>query len=146
LFHSTTFPDTRASDVNQTAIYFNPKLDAVHIADVLGREFNMLTQCKATVRSIRMLVIGGRLFPEDLRRYVALSLFTFESLETLILVVEGETARNEEEWIRENMADHLVKARDRLRPDLDGKGRRVEWELPAVKVMDAQALESQLWL
>jgi hypothetical protein len=91
-----------------------------------------------------MLVIENHLYRNDLRQYVASSVLEFEGLETLILVEEEELPRRNKELIRENMEDHLVKARDRLRSLRNGEP--LEWKLPAVKVMDGQALESQLWL
>jgi hypothetical protein len=100
----------------------------------------MLTQhTKETARHIRMLAIGGYLFDDQLRQYIASSSLDFGGLETLVLVVDGDARRKEKELIRENMEDHLVNARDYLRSLRDG-----EWKLPAVKVMDAQTLESQL--
>jgi hypothetical protein len=119
-----------------TAIYFNPERDTVHVVDY-DRELHQLLQHSnaETIRSIKVLAMGGSLPNGEI-----IVMRRFESLETLIMVVEGEARRNEAESIRENMEGRLVKTRDRL--VLRGKFK--EWKLPTVKVMDAVALESLL--
>jgi hypothetical protein len=111
-----------------TAVYFDPERDTVHLID-LGREVHHLLQDnnEETMRSIKALAMGGRLLGEV---YI---MKRFESLETLIIVVEGETGRNEAESIRENMEGLLIKTRDRLTL----RGHCKEWKLPMVEVMDA---------
>jgi hypothetical protein len=122
-----------------TAVYFSPELDTVHVVDGFGSEFVFLAQRtnKETIRSIRALAFGSPLLQDVLKCHTATSLLAFESLETLILVVEGE----EEELIREQAEDYLVKVqKDRL--VLQEKCK--VWKLPAVRVMSVQAIENHL--
>jgi hypothetical protein len=148
-FHPTTLPLERASEIN--AFYFNPELDTVHIVNnkfcselwTLSRKIR-----RETIQSIKTLVIGSQRIQQNLWTtkwiiFVAGKLPTFESLETLILAVEG-LPRDEEEWIRENMEDHLIKVKNS--PALYMWGVRQKWKLPVVKVMNPQTLDSQLWL
>jgi hypothetical protein len=74
--------------VEPTAIYFNPKLDTVHIADECGSNYlNLIGSTQRvneeTVRSIRMLVLGSRRSQHGLMQCFADTLPAFESLETL---------------------------------------------------------------
>jgi hypothetical protein len=127
----------------QTAIYFNPELDTVRIVDEDGSEFRTFFLCtdKERIRSIKALAVGGCLLRERLWEYIAEKLPAFESLETLILVVDGKTGRAEKgSSIRVKMEDHLVKAKGRL--VLQGKSK--EWKLPAIKVMDTRAFKNDL--
>jgi hypothetical protein len=73
--------------------------------------------------------------------YFASSLYVFKNLETLILGVDGEVG-SDEESIRKDMEDQLLEVKDRLALQEPCQ----EWKLPAVKVMDAETLESPLWL
>jgi hypothetical protein len=100
-----------------TAVYFSPELDTVHIVDEVGGEFFRLAQRtnKETVRSIRALAFGSSLLQDVSRYHIATSLLAFESLEMLVLVVEGEVGEEQAESIREQAEDHLVKVqKDRL--------------------------------
>jgi hypothetical protein len=86
-FHSYTFP--HASGIKQTALYFNPELDTVHIAERLDKEFHDPFRCtdSETTRSIRTF------FDDHRRQDIAGGLCAFQSLETLILVVGDETGQ-----------------------------------------------------
>jgi hypothetical protein len=140
-FRSTTKPYTRSWEIEQTAIYFNPQLDIVHVADEFGSKLqDLFLVDEETIRSIKTLAIG---IP-SLRAYLAAHLLRFASLETLILAAEGEVGKDEETLIRENMEDNLVMFKNFLL----SKENRIhrEWNLPAVKVMSPQTLESQFWL
>jgi hypothetical protein len=126
--------------MKQTALYFNPKLDTVHIKK---DEFRTLAGTSysihwKTTQSIRTLAIGS----QDVRmKYVARQLRAFRMLEMLILVIDGEMADDGEgSSLPENMEDYLVKVKDQL--VLQGKCKA--WKLPLVKVMDAQAFENDL--
>jgi hypothetical protein len=130
--------------VEQTALYFSPEFDTVHIVNgPRGTEFFKLS-CrtdKETIRSIKALAIRHQLSQDRWAPYIAGGLRALESLETLILVVDGETGSDGEgSSMRLNMEDHLVKTRDQL--VLQGICK--EWKLPAVKVMTPRAFESYL--
>jgi hypothetical protein len=130
--------------VTQTAVYFNPELDAVHVVDEFGSKFQDLCQYtnKETIQSIKMLVVGSRLYQDDLKQQTVMSLLPFKRLETLIFL-QGEAGRDEDELIREDMEDKLAKVMNRL---VLPKVRQAS-QLPAVKVrmMDAHTVACQLW-
>ena len=90
-FHSSTCPLQRAAEVNQTALYFNPELDTVHIAGMT--EFCNLSSRtdKETIQSIKWLSMGEQLLQDMKTGYIARKLPAYESLEVLIVVVDGET-------------------------------------------------------
>jgi hypothetical protein len=145
-FHPTTSPLTRASEseMKQTAHYFSPELDTVHIADDQhGSELYKIS-CrtdKETILSIKTLAIGSQLFPDMWTLSIAARLPPFRSLETLILVVGDETGWDGEgSSIRVNMETYLATVKDRLVL----KGNCVEWKLPAVKVTTLRAFENDL--
>jgi hypothetical protein len=130
--------------MKQTALYFNPTLDTVHINHEIDGRFLNLSYCtnKDTIRSIRALAIESRVFDHRDRFYIAGSLLcSFQSLETLILVVRDETG-----WdgtgasIREDMENALIIFKDSL--TLHGGWK--EQKLPAVKVMTSRAFENNL--
>jgi hypothetical protein len=132
--------------MKQTALYFNPELDTVHI--IVGSkhttQFWALSNIvdKETIQSIKMLAIEIQGFDDEWARYFAGKLVLFARLETLISVVGDETRRDEEGSSNQvNMEDHLVKVKDQLvlRGDCTG------WNLPVVKVMTRQAFETHLW-
>jgi hypothetical protein len=138
-FHSTTSPLARAREMNQTAIYFNPELDIVHIVDALGSGIHTLFQRtdQETVQSIRALAValpGSTVHPE-FTRYVSKHLLALEGLETFILVIAGDA-----ESTRSNMEDALFKTKDLLRSERKWE----EWKVPVVKVMNSEAFESHL--
>jgi hypothetical protein len=140
-FHSMTHPLERASEMKQTALYFNPKLDTVHVKD---DEFWTLSGSPypnhmETTQSIRTLAVGSQDVTVE-TEYVARGLRAFEKLEMLILVVDGEMA--ELSWLRVNMEDDLVKAKGRLVAISQGKCR--EWKQPVVKAMTRRAFENNL--
>jgi hypothetical protein len=139
-FHSTTSPVERASQVKQTALYFSPELDIVHIAD--DKQFwNLSYRAQTeTIQSIKALAIGNEIFQNQWTNYSAERLFAFESLVTLVLVIEREVGGDEQELIRANMEGHLIKAQDRL--VLQGNCK--EWHPPTVKVMTRRAFENHL--
>jgi len=118
-------------------IYFNPEVDTVHVIDDSGRKFrDLLLADTETIRSIKTLAVGSHLSHDNSRQHTTTYLRPFKSLQTLILVVEGEADMNEQELIRKHMEDELAKLRNRL----------IRQKLPLVKVMDAQTLESLLCL
>jgi len=140
-FHSTTFPLDCASVVKQTALYFNPELDTVHILNARGTGIWTLS-CRTqreTIQSIKVLAIGSYLFQELWIQHIAGRLPVFESLEMLILVIEREVGRNGKELIRVNMEDELVNVQDRLALRENSKK---EWKLPVVKVMTRRVFEN----
>jgi hypothetical protein len=128
--------------MKQTALYFNSELDTIHIVDD-----DLSTKCwtlayrasMETVKSIKALAIGHQCFDGLVAKYIAERLVAFERLETLILVVDGETDE-EGASIRENMEDDLVTTKDRFIL----RGQCNVWNLPAVKVMTPGAFENHL--
>jgi hypothetical protein len=101
--------------MKQTALYFNPELETVHVPNDTGT--GILTLCQThgeTIQSIKVLAIESYIFQDVWTQYVAARLPSFESLETLILVSEREVARNGKDLIRVNMENELVKLHDRL--------------------------------
>jgi hypothetical protein len=144
-FHSTTFPSMHASEVKQTAIYFNPEIDTVRIVTTphdYGRKYEIfsLYTDEETIRRIKTLAV---LQDDYAMQSLAMRLPTsqFEGLKTLILVVEREAGMHEEESIWEDMEDQLLKIKDQLALPENCE----EWTPPVVKVMSAQTLENQLW-
>jgi hypothetical protein len=148
-FHSTISPlavpgnmISPLPEMNQTAIYFNPELDTVHILEDFGGAIYDLSKRtnQATTLSIKALAVqflGDSSFsPAEAARYLSRHLVrVFWRLETIVLVVFGW----DEEATRKDMEDVLVKTHDSLRL----VGECAEWKVPAVKVMDSIAFESQ---
>jgi hypothetical protein len=124
--------------MKQTAIYYNPERDTVYIVDYVREMDHLLHRHnEETIRSIKVLAMGGRPVG-DLLRVTQNAIGRFEGLERLIFVVEGESARDEDESIRENVEGILIKTGGRLILE----GNRKERKLPMVKVMGALAFES----
>jgi hypothetical protein len=128
--------------MKQTALYFNPELDTVHIVDDQPstdlRNLSDRTD-EETIQSIKALAIV--LQDKFVHYIIAQRLLEFERLETLILVVDGGTEGDgEESSFRERTENKLVKVRDYL--VLHGNCK--ERKLPAVKVMTPEAFENHL--
>jgi hypothetical protein len=145
-FHSTTGFATHACEhlfkaAKKTALYFSPELDTVHISnDEHNTEFWNLFYRAETIQSIKVLAIGSQLFRDEWMQYVAGRLPAFETLETLILVVERKLERTGVELIQVNMEGYLAKAQDQLIL----LGRCKEWKSPLVKVMTRRGFENHL--
>jgi hypothetical protein len=122
--------------VKQTAIYFNPGLDIVHILDEFGHGIHNLSQRinQETIQRIKVLAVEFKdrfRLPSESAQYLSRCLPAFERLETLVLVVRGDT-----EFYRKNM----IVANERLRL----AGKCGEWKVPAVKAMNSATFESHL--
>jgi len=143
-FQSSTSPLSRASEMKQTALYFNRELDTVHVAcRQYTYEFNNLSYrtLKETIQSIKVLAIGSQLFEGSWMGQVARCLPEYESLETLILVASGEMGgEGDGSSVRVNMENALVEAQNQL----VSQGNCKEQKLPVVKVMALQAFENHL--
>jgi hypothetical protein len=126
--------------MKQTAIYFSPELDTVHIVQgEHGNRFWALSDLfyRETIESIKTLAIGNKRIENQLiTDFGAGRLSAFKGLETLILVVERGVERNGAELIRLSVEDFLVKDKDLW--------KRKEWKLPAVMVMTRRAFETHL--
>jgi len=142
-FRSTTYPEHHASKMKQSAVYFNPELDTVHVvADNCRTGLSDLfyRTHEETAKSIRTLAIESQEFSRDLTRNIAWRLqLGFLRLETLILVVDRKTVTGEEgqELVQLGMETSLVETQDRL--ILQGESK--EWKLPVVKVTTREDFE-----
>jgi hypothetical protein len=138
-FLSTTSPLPDAGETNQTAIYFNPELDTVHIFENVGDKIHNLTQRtnRETIQSIKVLALefSGRFLQAE-ARYLSRCLLVFKGLETVVLVFGWDA-----EFTRKIMEDALIEVHNRLRVE----GACAEWKVPAVKVMNSRAFETHLW-
>jgi hypothetical protein len=142
-FHSMTSSPERASEMKQTALYFNPELDTIHIVDdERGSELWTLysrTQ-KETIQSIKTLAIESHVDQQRLVKNIAALLPAFEVLETLILVIDGEAGKDEEGFsVRERAENILIQVAAQLKICR-------EWKLPMVKVMNPRAFKNNFKL
>jgi len=144
-FYSSTSPPERASEVKQTALYFSPELDTVHIT---GKERAIeLTHLsyrtnEETIQSITVLAVEIQQVSRDSTPYIAARLSVFEGLETLIVVVNSNTGWDRKESIRLNVEGHLVEVKNRFVL----LGRYKEWKLPEVKLMSRRDFENRACL
>jgi hypothetical protein len=140
-FHSSTYPQSRASSQKQTAIYFNPKLDVVHIEDKYHDRVRQLLSCRTdeeTTRSIRVLVIEGSVtVPQEaeadfptLYPQIWHDLPLFKGLEDIIWVFDDEETKKKADAIRDGIERHMNMFKDSL------QARGEVWRVPAIKVMD----------
>jgi hypothetical protein len=143
-FHSTISPlavpgkmISPLPEINQTAIYFNPELDTVHILEDFGRAIYDLSKRtnQATTLSIKVLAvqIPGHFSRTEAIRYLSRHLPSFGRLETIVLVDFGWDAES-------TLEDILIKTRDSLRL----ARKCAEWKVPVVKAMNSRAFESHL--
>jgi hypothetical protein len=143
-FHSTISPlavpgnmISPLPEMNQTAIYFNPELDTVHILEDFGGAIYDLSKRtnQATTLSIKVLAvqIPGHFSRTEAIRYLSRHLPSFGRLETIVLVDFGWDAES-------TLEDILIKTRDSLRL----ARKCAEWKVPVVKAMNSRAFESHL--
>jgi len=119
-FHSRTTPFSRASEVKQTALYFNPELDTIHVVDdVIATMLShpIYTETTKRIKTLAIAAPCSTIFAQYTCVYtLSRVLPALERLETYILVIEGGEA---ESSTRKNMEDMMIQAQDRLR--LEGK-------------------------
>jgi hypothetical protein len=137
LFHSTTHPSSRAAEMNQTAVYFNPERDTVHILSDFSHGIHSLSQrtTQETIESIKVLAVefSHSFLLAQSTHYLANRLPAFKRLETLVLVIGGDAEAHRK---------YMVEANDRIRLGKDAKWK--EWKVPAVKAMNSEAFEGHL--
>jgi len=155
-FHSSTLPLDRASSEKQTAIYFNPDLDTVHVMDEFGgRLLRFISQRtdEETIKSIRFLVIKKifidldsededyAVWGEDQNDFSEMwdDLVLFERLEEIIWVFDDADTKEKAKSDRREILHEMKTFRNSLRQ------RGVVWRVPAVKVMGPKTLESEFW-
>jgi hypothetical protein len=100
-FHSRTIPLEHASETKQTALYFNPELDTVHIAETKHSvEFWALCNVvdKETMEGLKTWPSKTRILTTSGRNILQEKLIAFVRLETLIFVVGDETGTDGDGW------------------------------------------------
>ena len=142
-FYSSTLPQHRASSQKQTAIYFNPELDVVHLPDDRVRFTFHLRGDDETRRRIKVLAVKGSatVQPEAEYTHPNNPLIwaygrRFKELEEIIWLSDEETMEKAG-VIRDSIERHMKVFRDSLL----AKGEA--WRVPAVKVTDLRTFERE---
>jgi len=127
--------------MTQTALYFNPELDTVHIGNQSAQDLGHICYHKEAIQNMKVLAIGSLPFHPVWIGYIGRMVPAFENLETLILVIVGESGSDEDgSSFRSKVENEIVQANDLFY----SQGNRKDWKLPEVKVMSLQDFENHL--